>query len=200
MFFAFPRTTLDYAELAVGLREVADQHHAERAVGVSMGAGALCRVLAETPDRFDRVVLFLPAVLDQPRPPAAREHWFALADALETGDPSTVVEREIPPPHRGTAAARAYVRQRSIALSGMADTVRAFPDLIAVADPEALSRVRAPVLVVGNRDDPLHPVEIAVELANILPDATLHIYDEPGVLWNARADLRARISGFLNAS
>lgn len=200
MFFAFPRTTLEYSDLAAGLRAVADQHHAERAVGVSMGAGALCRLLAETPDRFERVVLFLPAVLDRPRPPAAREHWFALADALEFGDPSTVVEREIPPGHRDTAAARAYVRQRSIALRGMAATVRAFPDLIAVSDRDALSHVRVPVLVLANRDDPLHPVEIAVELADILPAATLHIYDEPGVLWNARADLRARVSGFLNSS
>jgi hypothetical protein len=39
---------------------------------------------------------------------------------------------------------------------------------------------------------------VAERLADILPDASLHVYDEPNVLWTQRADLRRRISGFLN--
>ena len=58
---------LTYAALAADLRAVADHVGATRALGVSMGAGALCSLLASTPLRFERLVLALPAALDRPR-------------------------------------------------------------------------------------------------------------------------------------
>lgn len=56
-----------YAALTRDLRGVADEVGATRAIGVSMGAAALLGVLAETPDRFERCVFHLPAILDAPR-------------------------------------------------------------------------------------------------------------------------------------
>ena len=53
-------------------------------------------------------------------------------------------------------------------------------------------------LVIGCAGDDLHPVAVAEQLAAALPHATLHVYDRPGVLWTERADLRERISTFLN--
>jgi pimeloyl-ACP methyl ester carboxylesterase len=50
------------------LRVVADHVGGTRAVGASLGAAAVCLLLAEQPDRFSRVVLYLPAVLP-PVPP-----------------------------------------------------------------------------------------------------------------------------------
>jgi len=44
-----------------------------------------------------------------------------------------------------------------------------------------------------------HPPEVAEQLASVLPNAILHIYGQPAVLWTNRADLRSRICGFLNA-
>ncbi|MFD0818937.1 alpha/beta hydrolase, partial [Micromonospora zhanjiangensis] len=38
----------------------------------------------------------------------------------------------------------------------------------------------------------------AEQFAAALPHATLHVYDRPAVLWTNRADLRDRISEFLN--
>src|SRR5256714_8186855 len=70
-----------YADLARDLRAVADLYGATRALGVSLGAGALCRLLADNPGRFDRLVFFLPAVLDQPRPAHARERLPVLSGA-----------------------------------------------------------------------------------------------------------------------
>ena len=43
-----------------------------------------------------------------------------------------------------------------------------------------------------------HPPVVAEQLAEVLPNATLHIYDQPAVLWTNRTDLRTRISEFLN--
>ncbi len=58
---------LTYAALEDDLRAVADHVGATQALGVSMGAGALCALLAHTPLRFERLVFALPAVLDRPR-------------------------------------------------------------------------------------------------------------------------------------
>lgn len=64
---------LTYAALENDLRAVADHVEATQAFGVSMGAGALCSLLAHTPLRFERLVFALPAVLDRPRTDRARD-------------------------------------------------------------------------------------------------------------------------------
>ncbi|GAA3395380.1 alpha/beta fold hydrolase [Cryptosporangium minutisporangium] len=191
-----------YDTLADDLRRVADTHDATHAVGVSLGAGALTRLVADSPSRFDRLVFFLPAVLDRPRPPDARSRFAALADALESQDDeqlAAVVALEVPPGFAGSAAARTYVRQRVAALRapGMVEALRRLPTLTAVPAADALCAVRAPALVIGCVGDPLHPTGVAEELADALPNAELHVYDEPGVLWNQRADLRSRLAHFL---
>lgn len=56
-----------YDDLAAELRQVADRAGATRAVGVSLGSAVLMRLLATTPDRFEKVVLLLPASFDRPR-------------------------------------------------------------------------------------------------------------------------------------
>jgi pimeloyl-ACP methyl ester carboxylesterase len=170
-----------------------------------MGAGALCRVLADDPDRFDRLVFFLPAVLDTPRLAPARARLAALAAAVESGSAAQLAEAvsaEVPPVAAGTPAARAYVRQRVQALQGHRDiarALRALPDQTALADAQALRKVSAPALVLACHGDPQHPADVAERLAGLLPAATLHVYDQPGVLWTQRADLRTRIATFLNA-
>lgn len=200
----------NYADLAADLSAVAGEYGARRALGVSMGAGALCHLLAGRPDRFERLVFFLPAVLDTPRKAPARDRLEALAAAVESGDPDAlarVVTAEVPESAAGTAGARAYVRQRVAALrglgagvpTGIAGALRALPDQTALPDADALRAVTAPALVVASQDDPAHPVEVAERLAELLPNAALHVYDEPGILWTARADLRTRLATFLNA-
>jgi pimeloyl-ACP methyl ester carboxylesterase len=192
-----------YADLARDLRAMADLTGATRAVGASLGAGVLARLLAESPERFDRVVFFLPAVVDQPRPDAPRARLGALLAALESGELSAVadaVSAEMPPNARNTPAGWAHVRQRvdQLVRDGLAPALADLADQAAVADLDALGRVAAPALVIGCGGDDLHPVAVAERLAAALPRARLHVYDRPGVVWTARADLRDRIAAFLN--
>lgn len=192
----------DYRTLADDLSRVAGLHGATRAVGASLGAGALTRLVADEPDRFERLVLFLPAVLDRPRPAEARGRFDELAEALDAGDTerlADVVALEVPPRFAGSPAARTYVRQRVTALRapGLAAALHRLPTLTAVPSVTALRAVRAPALVIGSLGDPLHPASVAEDLADALPNAELHVYPEPGPLWNQRADLRARIRDFL---
>ena len=196
-----------YSDLARDLRAVADLYGATRALGVSLGAGALCRLLADNPGRFDRVVCYLPAALDDARPAAAvtaaKERFEALLEAVQAGDSAAVAEviaQEAPAPVRNTPAAWAYVRQRldQLMRDGLAEGLADLPEQVPVPDVAPLAEVRAPAMVIGCRGDEVHPVEVAERLAAALPSATLHVYDRPGVLWTERADLRERIASFLN--
>ncbi|MEV0717371.1 alpha/beta fold hydrolase [Asanoa sp. NPDC050611] len=193
-----------YADLARDLRAIADLSGATRALGVSLGAGALTRLVADSPDRFDRLVFFLPAVLDLPRPAAVKSRLKALAGAVEAGDVASVADAisvEIPPNLRGTPAVWSYLRQRidQLMRDGLAADLGSLAEQVAIADPTKLSAVTARTLVIAAAGDELHPVEVAERLAGALPNATLHVYDRPGVVWTERADLRTRISDFLNA-
>ncbi|MEV4659171.1 alpha/beta hydrolase [Micromonospora sp. NPDC049301] len=198
-----PAGPWSYLDLARDLRAIADLGGASRAFGASLGAGALCRLLAESPERFEKLVFFLPAVLDQPRGPVARERVTDLLEAVESGDASAVadvVSLELPAAVRNTPAGWSYLRQRldQLLRDGLADGLATLSQQTPLRDATALSAVTAPALVIGCAGDDLHPVEVAEQLAAALPQATLHVYDRPGVLWTERADLRDRISGFLN--
>jgi 3-oxoadipate enol-lactonase len=81
---------------------------------------------------------------------------------------------------------------------GLAPGLASLPEQVAVADRTLLANVGVPVLVIGSHGDELHPASVAEDLAAILPNATLHLYDKPGVLWTQRADVRERIATFLN--
>ncbi|NIL41682.1 alpha/beta hydrolase [Salinispora arenicola] len=192
-----------YLDLARDLRAVADQGLATRAFGASLGAGALCRLLADNPVRFDRLVFYLPAVLDRPRGEVARRRFVALLGAVGSGDAAQIaeaVQAELPPAVRNTPAGWAYLRQRldQLMRDGLAPGLVDLPGSVPVRDVAKLAAVTAPALVIGCVGDELHPVEVAEQLAAALPQATLHVYDRPGVLWTKRADLRERISAFLN--
>jgi 3-oxoadipate enol-lactonase len=193
----------DFGELAADLRAVADLAGAGRALGVSMGAAALCRLLAETPDRFERAVLYLPAPLAGGRPPAAAARLQRLLAALDTGEAAAIaeaVELELPPSVRNTPAGWGYLRQRveQLQRDGLAPQLETLWRAPAVADDTALRAVHVPVLVIGCVGDEVHPVAVAARLAGLMPRAALHVYDRPAVLWTNRAELRERISAFLN--
>jgi 3-oxoadipate enol-lactonase len=200
---AAPPGRWTYTDLARDLRAIADLHGATRALGVSLGAGALCRLLADNPNRFEKVVFFLPAVLDLPRPRTATQRLTDLLTAVEEGDAAAVADviaLEAPAHVRNTPAAWSYLRQRleQLMRDGLAEGLADLPDQVALADRAALGGVTASALVLACRGDELHPVEVAEELSGALPGATLHVYDRPGVMWTERADLRERIAGFLN--
>jgi len=148
-------------------------------------------------------VFFLPAVLDVPRVEPGRARLDRLLAALASGDPDRVasaVSVEVPGPLRETVAARAYLRQRATDLlrHGLSSELAGLTGQVPVPDVTALARVTVPALVIGAAGDDLHPAAVAERLAAALPRSTLHVYDRPGVLWTARADLRARLVRFLS--
>ncbi len=127
--------TPTYADLAAGLLAVADHVDATRALGVSMGAGALTRLAVGEPHRFERLVFYLPAVLDRPRSPQTRAHLATMAAAL--GDPvllTDLVSAEIPAAVRQAPAARHYMAERVERLRRpeIGRSLRALADQVAI--------------------------------------------------------------------
>lgn len=186
---AAPPEQVGYDELADDLDRAAPD--ATQALGVSLGAHTVLRLLTRTPDRYERVVLFLPAALDQP--PARRD---GLAEALAAGDREQVrdwVRAEVP------EGAGAYVEARTSYLLSSPG----LPLLLAglteapVPDLARLAAVQADVLVLAQEGDPVHPARVARELAAALPRARLHVFARPGVLWHARAQFRELVLGHL---
>jgi pimeloyl-ACP methyl ester carboxylesterase len=185
-----------YGELADDLAVVANAHAATQALGTSMGAHALLRLLSADPTRFERLVLFLPAAIDSPvrRTPD-------LADALRSGDRQAVlgvVRHELLP--LAGPAVEAYAEARAeflLASPGLPALLRALPGDVPVADRSMLAAVTADVLVLGQEGDALHPADVARELAAALPRARLVVFDQPGAPFRERARLRTLISTHL---
>jgi 3-oxoadipate enol-lactonase len=192
-----------FADLAGDLRGVADLAGARHALGVSMGAAALSRLLSETPDRFDRVVFYLPASLDGARPVTAESRVDRLLAAVESGEAAMIaeaVEAELPPSVRNTPTGWSYLRQRveQLQRDPLAPELSTLWSAPAVPDESALAAFRGRALVLGCVGDEIHPVAWAERLAGLIPNAELHVYDQPSVLWINRRELRDRISTFLN--
>ncbi|MBP2339572.1 alpha/beta fold hydrolase [Saccharothrix coeruleofusca] len=160
-----------YPRIAADLRAAAAGTGATRAVGVSLTSGALLSLLADQPDAFERVVLLLPAVLDTPRPALPREEAITAVGG---------------PPE--------YQAQRRAAFARLDHALARLPGQTAVPDRALLARVRAPVLVIGATEDPLHPEEVAKEVAAAFPRGRLELVPS----WLAhRAPVRRWLTDFL---
>ncbi|HUQ57459.1 alpha/beta hydrolase [Lentzea sp.] len=160
----------DYGRIAADLSSVP----ADQAVGVSLGAGALVRLLSLEPDRFRRVALLLPAVLDQPRQSFTLQQ---LSD-LTVGPP-------------------AYVAERRAALGRLEAAASQLPGQVAVPDASVLASVSVPVLVIGAVGDPLHPGDVAEATAAAFPAGELWLIDSPSPMITHRGAIRHRLVSFL---
>jgi pimeloyl-ACP methyl ester carboxylesterase len=194
---------LSYSVLASAARAVADHTGARCALGVSLGAATILRILTETPDRFDRVVLFLPAVADLPRSDEAVTPHRRLTAALEAKDEPGIAESLLltqPIAVRALPLAREWAARRAAELvADAADPHRWFP--LASALPldhlGALQKITAPVLVIAQEGDPAHPVTVAQRISDGLPHARLEVFDARGALWGHRRALRSIVAPFI---
>ncbi|MCU1592194.1 MAG: beta-ketoadipate enol-lactone hydrolase [Frankiales bacterium] len=174
-----------YDDLADDLREVADAFGATRAAGLSLGAGALLRLLSRTPDRFERIAFVLPAAIDESRDDLATARLLRLADALIAGDEAHVVRmllEDVPESVRTRGGVRVLVDRRARQLLG---TVPPYPRGVdaPLRDLRPLAGITAPALVIAQRDDPLHPAAVAERLTRALPAAELLMLEPGGVFW-----------------
>lgn len=189
----------DYGLLADDLRTVADHVGATACVGLSLGCGALLRILRDDPTRFDRLAFVMPASLDADRADGATVRLESLGAAIDRGDVAAVTAlllSEVPVALRERRAVPLLLARRAEALIRRPAPVPRRSDR-PLEDRAVLSRVVAPTLVVGQAQDRLHPLELARELAAALPAAHLLALPEGGVFWTAATEAQTALADHL---
>lgn len=179
-----------YAELAADLLAVADTVGATRAVGLSLGAGALLRLLSAHPDRFERVAFVMPAALDLVGSGPGPSRLDRLGTAIDTADVDAVAAillEEVPPVWRERNAVVRLLTRRARALCQRPAPWPRLRDDAPLADLADLDLLTVPALVVGQAGDRLHELEVARRLAELLPCAQLLALGEAGVFWSDAA-------------
>jgi 3-oxoadipate enol-lactonase len=177
----------DYDVLADDLLAVADVTGATRAVGLSVGSGALLRALTRGPARFERLAFVMPAALDQARSDSATLEIKRLGRAIDDRDTEAVTDlllAEIPQQVRERRGVRMLVSRRAALLLTRPAPRPRIADR-PLHDRSVLAAVTAPSLVVAQRDDVLHDLDTAVHLTAALPSASLLPLPPGGVFWTA---------------
>jgi len=186
------RDAYGYDVLAGDLRALLDGLGIERPVlaGASMGAHTLLRFALQEPTRVAGLVVITPAYdgADPTGPERARAlvRWDALADGLERGGVDGFVEAYgdpgVPEEWRDTVVN--VLRQRLGRHEhphAVADALRAVPRSRPFGSLDELAAIRAPTVVVADRDeaDPGHPLAVGEAYARAIPGAEL-VVEEPG--------------------
>lgn len=189
----------DYDLLARDLLAVADATGATRAVGLSLGAGALLRLLSHHPDRFERVAFVLPAAIDSTRQDGARLRLERLGQAIDRCDARAAADlllEELPPSLRHRRGVEALVLRRATQLVTRPAPEPRFDDR-PLPDRAVLQGIRCPALVLAQRGDALHPAALAAELALALPQGRLVTLGEGGVFWTEAALAQSELADHL---
>ena len=193
-----------FADFADDLDAVATAYGATRAVGTSLGQGAIAHLLARDPDRFERIVFVLPAALDVELTDHAR--FDRVADLLETLPVEEAVQRIVADSKRvADYDEKPWLRELDMFLwqdlnaTGVARSIREITRDVAIADRELLRKVAAPTLIICQEHDDIHPVELGRLLADLMPDAELLVLGSEDDLIARLPELVATVSSFLAA-
>jgi pimeloyl-ACP methyl ester carboxylesterase len=201
-------TAYEYRDMVEDLEAVLGALSIERPilVGSSMGAATAMTWALARPERVPALVLITPAYGGVPRSDGLEDHqWQRFADVLEAGGIDAFVEIAQPAdiPDRWRDTARTATRQRLArhrSLASIPHALRTVPRSPAFHGIELLERFAPPVLVVGSRDeaDSLHPLALAREYVERLPNAELAIEQEGAspLAWQG-ARLSREIAAFL---
>ncbi|MFC0682828.1 alpha/beta fold hydrolase [Lysobacter korlensis] len=148
-------------------------------VGISMGAALGLRIAISRPRDVRRLVFVRPAFTDSPLPPNLE--LFPVLGELLIRHGAREAERQF----RGSARYRAVELVSRLGAVGLVSQLRAplaverairlieIPRNRAFSSEQELSVLDVPTTVVAAPRDPVHPIEVAQQWADILPDARL---------------------------
>ncbi len=171
--------------------------------GISMGAGVALNFALRYPERLRGLVLVRPAWLHQPMP-ANLQLYPQIAELLRRQGPAGQAEFAQSPAYQAMAVAhpagavsvlKQFERPHA---RDFADVLERLPYDAPDRQPERWSGITAPVLVLGNDRDPVHPYAYAETLAAAIPGARLgQLTSKETSPEQHNHDLRQQIEGFL---
>jgi pimeloyl-ACP methyl ester carboxylesterase len=192
-----------YPDLIDDLCAVVDELALERPVlvGASMGAATALAFALKDPARVPALVQITPAYTGRRTTKLDFEVWDRMADELKRGGVEQFVKVATPDelPERWRELARRATRQRMEKhehVDAVSDALHVVPRSRAFDGLEKLEGLEVPTLIVASRDevDGVHPLEVAREYAERLPQAELIVDDEgeTPLAWEG-----ARLSGLI---
>lgn len=197
-----PETGYRFADFARDLDAVARAYGATRAVGTSLGAGAIAHLLSHDPERFERTVWLMPAGLDLPF--SFKDRYRKMAAQLDGKNRDEAIEAIMADPeHAAEYLATPWKRDLDRVMwdhdhpDGVARAIRGVIEDWPVEDRQLLHTVRKPVLLICVEGDDIHPVELGRTLAELLPNSELVVYESEAALFGELPALVQRVSAFL---
>jgi pimeloyl-ACP methyl ester carboxylesterase len=197
-----PASGYGFADLARDVDAVATEYGAQIAVGTSVGQGAICRLLQDQPDRFERMLFILPVGIDHRF--EHKEQFVEVAEILENKPPQEAVEAILNHPERLAGYTKApWLREMDRMLwadantIGLARAIREIIEDVPLVDGEVLRRVQAPVMLIARDGDPIHPAVVGERLSELFSNAELHLYPDEVSLFEAMPFLVMRAYEFL---
>ncbi|MGH2739713.1 MAG: alpha/beta fold hydrolase [Actinomycetota bacterium] len=170
-------------------------------VGSSLGGGATLRLVCSKPDRFEKIVILLPARLKDSR---AGEKLLRIAELLETKPLEEAAEliladEDADGSFDGFVSSRDLRREAILQMNrdGVPLAIRECIGDPPIRDRDALRAVQAPVLVIGQEGDPVHDASLSRDLAAALPRAELMLFSSQQALIEAIPELTIRVATFL---
>ena len=196
----------DTAAMRRDLEFVADRYGATQALGVSMGSSATLHLLGDMPDRFERLLFFIPSRVDT-NTEVSKQTYPALAHMLETMPIEEVADAIVNAPESQPLIQRRpiwrqlmHARVLRMNATGVPRALRAFATgMPPCPDASVLKRVHAPALILAHEDDPIHPSAVARQLADLLPNAEVRIWDRPLEMLDDFSAFTKTIADFLGA-
>ena len=155
-----------------------DQLEIKKAVfgGISMGAGISTYIALHHPDRVRGLVLVRPAWLDQGNP----ENLQILVTAAEyIGKKYGLAKFQILPAFQAIQAAVPNAAKSVLGVFAESQRPEIPRVLTAMVQDrpfqqiQNLQNIQVPCLVIGNEDDPLHPLAMAEQMNHYLPNSRL---------------------------
>lgn len=197
-----PESGYRFADFARDLDAVASAYDARIALGTSLGAGAIGHLVDHQPDRFDKLVLLLPAGLD--RAFRYKDRMLRTAALIEGKSQEEAIESILSDPERvANYLEMPWLRdfdRRLLAGLNPVGVPRAIREVIEdwpIRDRAALRAVTAPTLILAREGDEIHPAEVARALAELMPNAELMMFDDAFQMYTGIPRIVERVRDFV---
>jgi 3-oxoadipate enol-lactonase len=199
-----PERGYQFADFARDLRAVSDAYDPEIAFGTSLGAGAICHVVAAEPDRYRKIVMLLPAGLDVPF--QYKDRMLRTAGLVEGKPKEEAVEALLADPERVANYLempwlRDFDRQMLDGLNpeGVPRAIREVIEDWPLQDREDMRKVTAPTLLICREGDEVHPAIVGRILADIMPNAELLVFDDGEAMYRSIPEIVTKVRDFVLA-
>jgi 3-oxoadipate enol-lactonase len=197
-----PESGYRFADFARDLEAVADRYGADIAFGTSLGAGAVCHLVSQIPDRFRKLVLLLPAGLDLPF--QYRDRFLRTASLIEGRTLEEAMEAIQSDPERlATYELHPWIRDfdrqmlQELNVVGVPRAIREIVEDWPLRDREEMRRVTAPTLLICRQGDVIHPAVVGEILAEIMPNAELLMFGDGVEMYEAIPQIVQRVRDFV---